>query len=194
MEQKISKGLRTRRTLIQSSIYYFNKFGYQQVRLEDLMKSLGLTTGVFYANFETKEDLLSLSLETQIQDLKKALFFSGNDLSSEDWIVQFIEFYLSTQHRDFAGLICPLSGIALELAKNNHSENLKIQRYRNQLEGFIQKRLLDCGLSQSWSATGLLSMCVGSLQMARTENDSARSKQILEDAKQSLLKLLMLQH
>jgi AcrR family transcriptional regulator len=194
MEKRITKGERTRQAVIYSSIYYFNKFGYKQVGIEELMQSLRLTTGVFYANFQGKDELLTTSLEIQIQNVRQFLFFSSEPLTSEAWIRQFVEFYLSQNHRDFVGMICPLPRLAAELHLEGHSAYAKIQKYRMQLEGLLQKRLVDCGLDQKWSATGLISMCLGALQMARTEPDPARSSQILHETQNSLKLILNLNH
>lgn len=188
MEQKLSKGERTRLLLIQNAIVYFNKFGYHQIRIDELMKTLRLTTGVFYANFESKDQLFSIAIESQIHDLRQFLFFSSSSLSSEEWLQQFVTFYLSNEHRDFVGLICPVASFAIQGTPQNLTASDQIRKYQTQLEGLLNKRLFDCGISQTWTATGILSTCVGAIQLARNEPNPHRSQSILNGTQNHLLK------
>lgn len=71
----------TRRVLLKSARLIFARDGFEACRIEDIAAAAGYTRGAFYANFETKEELLFALLqeETDRHAASIRAIVEGND-------------------------------------------------------------------------------------------------------------------
>jgi AcrR family transcriptional regulator len=63
----------TRAKLLAAAQYIFARDGFEASRLEDIAARAGFTRGAFYANFESKEDLLFALMERVVSDKVQAI-------------------------------------------------------------------------------------------------------------------------
>src|SRR5260370_32854856 len=64
------------------------------------MHAAGLTNGSFYSHFTSKEALLLGALEGAFNESEKIYHRVGDNLPPRQALTRFIDFYLSTYHRD----------------------------------------------------------------------------------------------
>ncbi|WP_405574108.1 TetR/AcrR family transcriptional regulator [Winogradskyella sp. Asnod2-B02-A] len=73
----------TKATLLKCSIEQFTQFGSKHVTLDDLANELGISKKTIYSFFKNKEDLVTSSLETIIneykEDIDRIIISNGND-------------------------------------------------------------------------------------------------------------------
>ena len=73
----------TKATLLKCSIAQFTQFGSKHVTLDDLANELGISKKTIYSFFKNKEDLVTSSLETIIneykEDIDRIIISNGND-------------------------------------------------------------------------------------------------------------------
>jgi TetR/AcrR family transcriptional regulator, transcriptional repressor for nem operon len=60
--------------IIKQSILVFRTHGYYRTTMNDLAKATGLTKGVFYHHFSSKEDVMKKSLQTTSSWFQKKIF------------------------------------------------------------------------------------------------------------------------
>lgn len=107
-----------RRTqILEAALRVFTRMGYQQARMDDIVKESGLSKGTLYWYFENKDDIvitsLNLMLDNELKELKKlaeepgtadsllrkAIEFTIRDMKSyEPYIPLVIEFLAMSQH------------------------------------------------------------------------------------------------
>ncbi len=52
--------------ILEASVKLFERYGYKNVRISDITRELGMTTGFFYYHFRSKEQVLQLIYENYI--------------------------------------------------------------------------------------------------------------------------------
>src|ERR1700712_3880504 len=88
-----------RDAIVQVAAAQIRERGFSQMSVAEVAKAAGLTHGAVYSPFHSKEALQAAAIERAVDDCLAG--FSG--LTSE----QFLDRYLSAQHRDNAGYGCP---------------------------------------------------------------------------------------
>ncbi|PWU29752.1 TetR/AcrR family transcriptional regulator, partial [Pseudomonas sp. RW407] len=87
----------TRQRIIDEASRRFRSEGVEATGLQTLMKALGLTHGGFYAHFKSKEELVEIALQAASDQLAEV---AGETFREPNALANFIDDYLSEQHRD----------------------------------------------------------------------------------------------
>jgi len=89
-----------RKNIIQSARKLFNRYGFENVSVQQIMAGAGLTHGGFYSYFKSKSDLYTEVLGCFLTDPEWKSCWEGVhvDLSSTDVGPQVVRAYLSRQH------------------------------------------------------------------------------------------------
>lgn len=97
--------------IVETASVQFREHGYDGVGVADLMAAAGFTHGGFYKHFGSKSDLMAESAACAIsQTVAKS---TGIDPA------QFIDYYLSREHRDNLGTGCPLAALSGDAARQS---------------------------------------------------------------------------
>ncbi len=111
--------------IVETASIQFREHGYDGVGVADLMAAAGFTHGGFYKHFGSKSDLMAESAACSIS--KTVEQSKGIDPA------QFIEYYLSREHRDNPGTGCTMAALSADAARQ--SEAVK-QRHRKHIGRF----------------------------------------------------------
>ncbi|KQN62918.1 MULTISPECIES: TetR/AcrR family transcriptional regulator [unclassified Erwinia] len=98
-----------RKRIVETASALFRERGFDGVGVAELMSAAGLTHGGFYKHFGSKADLVSEAMSCGFSQSAE----STQGVSRE----QFVEFYLSRQHRDCRGNGCVMSALAADTAR-----------------------------------------------------------------------------
>ncbi len=174
----------TRARIVESARALFNRKGFVEVSIDEIMAHAGLTRGGFYSHFETKEDLFVEAIAVygrrnptdRWEDVELDLSCTGSKLASE-----MINAYLSRAHLNDISGHCPLIALPSDVARA--SPRVK-EAYRGLLEGMagMFATALPDHDAETAGARGLAlaALCVGGMVLARTFEDAAFSNQIRE--------------
>src|SRR5579863_6224443 len=112
-----------RKKIIDSARRLFNRHGFENVSLSEIMAGAGLTHGGFYSYFRSKSDLYSEVLGCFFTDPQSKSRWKGVDvdLSSADVGSQVVRAYLSTQHFENVADSCPMVALPSDVARSNSS-------------------------------------------------------------------------
>lgn len=165
---KISKGEKTRFSVIKAAQKLFAINGYAATGVDSIVAEVGVTTGVFYANFKSKEDVLKASLKQQIDFSRAHLLMLKPDESHDQWVERILSSYLSEAHRDHPERSCPMTTMSQELQKLKLSKKTGLSDYINEFEETLADRLNDIRPGLGKMASSVISMCVGTLITSRT--------------------------
>jgi len=178
---------RTREKVLKAAAKAIRAQGPHRVGVAAVMSKAGLTHGGFYAHFESKDDLVAAAIGQMFEEARSNWARLTQEKQPAAALAAYIDFYLSTAHRDAVSAGCPIPILAPEsrrLAKPSRDQfaagvaRLK-ERLRAQLE------LLEVPDAQD-EASSMLAELIGALALARAEPDTQRSNAILDVSKRRL--------
>jgi len=168
--------------------------GPHKVGVAEVMARAGLTHGGFYAHFSSKDDLVIAAVDRMFEEGSERMLREIGDRRPAQALAGYIDFYLSSAHRDARTTGCPLPFLSADAPRLTGPAQERFASGIRQLsEGLAgQLRLLGHADAEA-EAASMLSELVGALSLARAEPDSSRSDAILERSRGSLKKRLGLE-
>jgi TetR/AcrR family transcriptional regulator, transcriptional repressor for nem operon len=181
----------TRRRIVDSAGRRLKRDGIDGSGIAALMSDAGLTNGAFYAHFKSKNDLVANVVADQLtlQAATMKALPPGRPA-----IEQFIREYLSPGHRDQPASGCPSAALLDEIGRCDGeirgSYTSGVQSIIDAVASQLSPR--DPAAARK-RATGLFTLIVGSLQLARAVTDPALSDEVLETGISTAIELLNLE-
>ena len=166
----------------------FRERGVEGVGLADLMKSVGLTHGGFYAHFGSREELIGEAVECALRDGGRAVeaVLSAKQPPAA-LLGMLVDAYLSLAHRDGVATSCAVAAMANDVARSNARARTAYTRQVNlYLELLARLIASDRRKSRRTKAIAALSALVGAVSMARAVNDEKLSRELLKSAADEL--------
>ncbi|WP_121612379.1 TetR/AcrR family transcriptional regulator [Mesobacillus foraminis] len=77
----------TKKKIFEASLSLFIEKGYENVSIEQIVASLGLTKGAFYHHFVSKDAIIIEFYHTIIQELTEELLFKVRDLREQESLI-----------------------------------------------------------------------------------------------------------
>jgi TetR/AcrR family transcriptional repressor of nem operon len=99
------------------------------------MKATGLTHGAFYNHFESKKNLISESIEDASARL---LDFMKESPASGKPTTQYVDRYLTEQHRDERGDGCLIAALGSEIAREPAAQAAFTRHVEGTLKGLTE--------------------------------------------------------
>ena len=172
----------------------FNRRGFEQVSIDDIMRRAGLTRGGFYNHFKAKEDLFVeavLSFRGFDPRTRRNGTAHDRDLRGKPLARRVVDTYLSQAHLDNADNHCPMIALPSDVARA--TPRVK-QAYRQLLEG-MAKLLAESQATQHADEArrhglALAALCVGGMVLARTFDDPQFRQEAREAARTTALDLV----
>jgi TetR/AcrR family transcriptional regulator, transcriptional repressor for nem operon len=149
----------------------------------EIMQEAGLTHGGFYKHFGSRDDLVAEAVEEAIAQGRA----SGDKLiaESEDPLKAFVDWYLSSSHRDDPATGCAVVALGADTAR---ADDRVRAAYRGQVEHYIAdlEGLLGGGEDARRKAIAAVTSMVGALLISRAVDDAALSDEILAAVRASV--------
>jgi len=180
------KAIENRAALVHAAGRLFRERGIDGVGVAEISKKAGLTHGALYAQFPSKEALAAEAFASGLRPGLKIL--TANEAGLPAGLMDFIDHYMSFDHRDNLAAGCPMSASASEVARQ---DKMVGERFA---EGFEQiVALLERGLGASpvkadtrQRALAMMAAMIGGVAAARAvaKADPKLSNQILRAVRQ----------
>ena len=174
------KAAENRAALVQAAAHLFRERGIDGVGVAEISKKAGLTHGALYAQFPSKE---ALAAEAFTSALKSGAERMMAVRDGGPTLTDFLDDYLSFDHRDNLATGCPMSASASEVARQ---DKVVCERF---MEGFEQfAALMEHGLGVSpvkaenrQRALAMMAALIGGVAASRAvaKTDPKLSNQIL---------------
>lgn len=178
----------TRRRIINVSSRLFKEQGIDATGVAVVMTETGLTNGAFYAHFKSKEALVEAVIADQIQRQIDSFQQVPKDISG---VKAIIAFYLTPEHRDNCGDGCPSAALLDEIVRRSKSTKVAYSDGMLRLVDSLQDHFPSQGHEQTRSlAFAIISLLIGTLQLARAMTDEVISDQILASGRSAAHTLL----
>ena len=171
----------TRDRIVEAARAAFNRRGFLEVSIDDIMADAGLTRGGFYNHFPNKEALLVAAIDhySQCKPVDRWPSVDIDESASPEAIsAQTIEAYLSDAHLDDVAGHCPLVALPAEVARGG--AELKA-RYRDLLERMVDVHTAGNGGDRS-RALATSALNIGALLIARSAGSEEFAREMLDAA------------
>lgn len=178
----------TRQRIIDSAGRRLKQDGIDGAGIAVLMADAGLTNGAFYAHFDSKDDLVAAVVADQLQTQCDTIRALPPGRAS---VEAYVRGYLVPTHRDQRGEGCPSAALLDEIGRCGES----VRRAYTDGIGAIVDAIATLlaprdPASAHATALGLVTVLVGSVQMARALSDEAASDGVLSTGVDNALRLL----
>jgi len=175
-----------RAALVQAAARLFRQRGIDGVGVAEISKSAGLTHGALYAQFPSKE---ALAAEAFTFALKPGLEkMTADGAAKPTSLTDFVDEYLSLDHRDNLAAGCPMSASASEVARQ---DKIVSERFAEGFEQFVALIERELGASaveadKRQRALAMMAAMIGGVAAARAiaKADPKLSNQILRAVRQ----------
>lgn len=178
----------TRDQIINSARRLFNRKGFSEVTIDEIMRHAGLTRGGFYRHFASKEQLYAhavrqfLCLSSPEPWQRKHVDRCAEGPTFARMIVNA---YLSREHFQDRDGSCPIIALPSDVARSGKAVK---KAFRQVLDKMVQVFAANLNEPQaSERAFALVAMCVGAMVIARAVDDSELGDAFRNAARQHLL-------
>jgi len=137
----------TRKKIVHSARRLFNRLGFDNVSINQIMAGAGLTRGGFYSYFDSKSDLYAEVLQCFFTDPGWSDSWEGVhvDLAASDVGRQIVRAYLSRQHLESRGNACPMVALPSDVARSGATAKRAFENVFKAMVSTLEGGLKDNG-------------------------------------------------
>jgi TetR/AcrR family transcriptional regulator, transcriptional repressor for nem operon len=159
-----------KRKIIDSARKLFNRRGFDNVGLHEIMAGAGLTHGGFYSYFRSKSDLYAEVLGCFFTDPEWKSCWEGVhvDLSATDVGPQVVRAYLSRQHYEDVENSCPMVAVPSDVARSGERVKQAFETVFKAMVDVLERSLVERKRSRQMRARAIAALCVGGMVVARS--------------------------
>jgi AcrR family transcriptional regulator len=184
--------IQTRARIVESARRLFNRHGFEQVTIDQVMAAAGLTRGAFYHHFHSKDELYASAVASFVTCNPFAIKTADAARTLHDprgLARMLVELYLSDEVLDNIDLHCPLYALPSDVARAGLEPQ---QAYTDLIRGMghIYRTALKGVRDAGRRAETMVALCVGGMVLARTTNDPGLRKSLRASARHQALALL----
>jgi TetR/AcrR family transcriptional repressor of nem operon len=133
------KAAENRAALVRAAGHLFRERGIDGVGVAEISKKAGLTHGALYAQFPSKE---ALAAEAFASALKPGFKLMTADRDGRPaTLTDFLDHYLSLEHRDNLATSCPMSASASEVGRQDKAVCERFTEGFEQIAALMERRL-----------------------------------------------------
>ena len=183
MRQSAEEKARTHERIVEIASARIREQGIEAPGVAEIMHAAGLTHGGFYKHFGSRDDLIAEAADDAFTYADRTLAKYAHDES--DPLAAWVDWYVSTEHRDDPGTGCPVAALIGDVNRGNDhvrgGYDALVERYIGSLGGMLGGR--DDARRQAILTASTL---VGSLALARAIDDDRLSNEILRTVREAL--------
>ena len=167
----------------------FREHGGDSSGIGTVMKKVGLTKGVFYRHFASKDDLFVDAVARAFDEMGRGMLEVAKSAPEGQALRAIIEHYLSARHANSPGTGCVVSALGPELARRPLSVRKRIEAsleaYRERLLPFVPGQTREEKVAKFEL---LFPSMAGVLTAARAKSSPQRREQMLTEARKFFVK------
>lgn len=182
----------TRTRIIQSARRLFNRNGFSEVSIDEIMEDAGLTRGGFYKHFSAKEDLYQAAvLQFICADRPEPWQARYIDPSAKGRALarMIVDAYLSRDHFDDRDGSCPMIALPSDTSRGNGAVKQAFRQVLEMMVGAFAANLPPPQNTARERALALAAMVVGGMVLARAVDDPALSDELRDSARRQVFEM-----
>ena len=169
MPYPVSHRAQVKRKIIASARRLFNRHGFDNVSIQQIMSGAGLTHGGFYSYFRSKSALHTKVLECLFTDPEWKNTWEGVevDMASSQAAAQVVKAYLSRQHFEDVENSCPMVALPTDVTRSGEDARRAFETAFAAMVGVLERSVTDEKKHRRAKAQAVAAMCVGGMVVAR---------------------------
>lgn len=177
--------------IVDSARRLFNRYGFDNVSISQIMEGADLTHGGFYSYFKSKSDLYVEVLACFFTDPNWKNCWKGVhvDLSSTDVGAQVVRAYLSRQHFENVENSCPMAALPSYVARSGKNVKRAFETVFKAMVSVLERSLFHKEGPGHARAQAIAALCVGGMVVARSVLDGAVADELRDACMAMALKL-----
>jgi TetR/AcrR family transcriptional repressor of nem operon len=178
---------RTRERILDEAAAAIRADGPHRIGVAGVMKKAGLTHGGFYAHFGSKDELVAEAIARMFGGPYSHFQARTEGLAPAEGLASYVDFYLSSRHRDAPERGCPLPALSGDLARMPPAARERFAEGAEGLRRSVAGLLAAMGRDDADAlAASAIAEMVGAMALARAVGDRARSDEILRASRTAL--------
>jgi TetR/AcrR family transcriptional regulator, transcriptional repressor for nem operon len=155
--------------IIQSARRLFNRHGFDNVSIQQIMSGAGLTHGGFYSYFRSKSDLYTKVLGCFFTDPEWKNHWEGVevDMASSQAAAQVVKAYLSRQHFEDVENSCPMVALPSDVMRCGRDTKRAFETVFAAMVGVLERSVTEEKQDRRAKAQAVAALCVGGMVVAR---------------------------
>jgi TetR/AcrR family transcriptional repressor of nem operon len=182
----------TRARIVECARRLYNRRGFSDVSIDEVMAAAGLTRGGFYSHFKNKEELFAEAVACYAKcrpDQRWDGIEIDPDAPGRTFAHQVVNAYLSHQHLDDIESHCPMIALPSDAARAGPIMRQTYERLLKGLVGMFEAGFEADDEDRRRKALTIAALCVGGMVLARTVDDAAFASEIREAARAAALEV-----
>lgn len=182
---------RMKKNIVDSARRLFNRHGFENVSIGQIMAGAGLTHGGFYSYFESKSDLYAEVMNCFFTDPEWKNCWEGVhvDLSSTDVGAQVVRAYLSRQHYEDVENSCPMVALPTDVARSGVAARRAFETVFRAMVSVLERSMTNKNGASRGTAQAIAALSIGGMVVARTLVDRSHADQLRAACLQAALQL-----
>src|SRR3979409_2182273 len=155
--------------IIQSARRLFNRHGFDNVSIQQIMLGAGLTHGGFYTYFRSKSSLYTKVLGCFFTDPEWKNHWEDveGDVASSQAAAQVVRAYLSRQHFEDVENSCPMVALPTDVSRSDATARRAFETVFQAMVSVLERSSKENGSSRRTRAQAMAALCVGGMVVAR---------------------------
>jgi AcrR family transcriptional regulator len=176
--------------VVQSARRLFNRHGFDNVSVDQIMAGAGLTRGGFYSYFKSKSELYAEVLGCFFTDPQWKSCWEGVevDLAAQDVGPQVVRAYLSRQHYEDVENSCPMVALPSDVTRCGKEPKRAFEAVFQAMVSVLERSVVKDGAGlrggagngrgRRTVAQATAALCVGGMVVARAMDDRALADEL----------------
>ncbi|MBK6519622.1 MAG: TetR family transcriptional regulator [Polyangiaceae bacterium] len=186
--QQAAQKAKSHALIVESASRLFRERGFAGATVDEVMAAAGLTRGGFYAHFEDKVDLAAEALAVAFEGSIANLFGADMPREPRSWRERAAKRYLTEAHLDNTGGGCPLPALGGDVARAEPELRSATEKQLARVLAELEQRVGGDAAGARQRSIAFLATCVGAMTLARSVEDRAVAREILNACRRELTK------
>jgi len=171
-----------KRKVVDSARRLFNRHGFNNVSVDQIMAGAGLTRGGFYSYFESKSELYAEVLGCFFTDPNWKSCWEGVevDLTSKEVGPQVVRAYLSRQHFEDVENSCPMVALPSDVTRSDDRAKTAFETVFKAMVSVLERGMNSGSEGRHEIAQATAALCVGGMVVARAMDDRKAADELRE--------------
>jgi len=164
---------KTRARIVESARIMFNRRGFEQVSIDEIMAGAGLTRGGFYNHFSSKEGLYAEAIHsfTNCNPFALEMARAPRRPGPKQAARRLVELYLSDAVLNDLDQHCPLIALPSDAARAGLKPRAAYTTVVRRMLSVFRAAFSESDRGAAAKAQVMLNLCVGGMVIARTTDD-----------------------
>ena len=172
MPYPVGHRVEVKKKIVESARRLFNRHGFDNISVDQIMSGAGLTRGGFYSYFESKSELYAEVLGCFFTDPEWKSCWEGVevDLTSTEVGPQVVRAYLSRQHFEDVENSCPMVALPTDVSRSDASAKRAFETVFQAMVSVLERSSTQNAASSRTRRTraqAMAALCVGGMVVAR---------------------------